>query len=153
MAQPSNSQGPQPVQGQVVSFPSGSRNVPYATRGGLRKIDPDAIEVRRSGPLGLFENAEDAAHREAIIKGCHLADEAIQMEGNSIRAEVTGVANTIEGADALLSMVDTTQPNTTLGRLAEDMAGRSITNLREGHYSRMADLDGEARNLFRSRRR
>ena len=147
---------PQPnetIEGEILAFPAPQRNIQFSSQTSLRKVDPSAVEVRRSGPFGVFENTEDVAHREALIKGDHLADEMINIEGNTIRAEVHGVAHTLEGADALLRMVDATTPNTTLGRLAEDMAGRSITNLREGHFNHMGDLDAEARNLFRNRRR
>jgi hypothetical protein len=153
MAQAFDPEGPEVVQGEVLYYPTGARNISYEPTRSLRRIDPKAIQVRRAGPLGLFENPEDAAHREAIIRQGHVEAEAIQMETSLIQAAVQGTANALEGADSILRMIDRTQPGTTLGRFAEDLGGSGLARIRDIRDLTMEDLTAESRNLFRNRRR
>jgi hypothetical protein len=147
---------PETIEGEVIYFPpqpQQTRHVAYDPSRTIRRPDPNQTQVRRSGLFGWGENQEDVTHRETLIRDNHLAEEAINMEANAVRAEVSGVALTVQGAGAVLEIVERTVPNTTLGRFTEDLAGGSLARQRDNHSRFQESLTNEQLNLFHNRHR
>ena len=147
---------PDVVEGEVVypTWPSSqSRQIVYDQSHTIRRVDPNRIQVRRTGPFGLGQHQGDLAHRETIIADNQLTEETINMEGNAVRAEVSGIALTTQGAGAMLEMVERTHPNTTFGRFMEDIVGGGLGRLRDNHPRFQEALTAEQLTLLHNRQR